>query len=156
LLASNHQSAWETFFFSFFFNKSVFVLKKELRKIPLMSWYFQKLGFIFIDRDKGFKSIKQIINSVTVLKKKGVKTLIIFPEGTRTKINENGEINTGVFAIHKILKIPILVLKHNAGKYWQNKKFIKKAGTIQIQIFPVINKINKKKLFVEKIKELFY
>ncbi|MAW97755.1 MAG: hypothetical protein CL571_02725, partial [Alphaproteobacteria bacterium] len=145
-----------TFFFSFFFNKSVFVLKKELRKIPLMSWYFQKLGFIFIDRDKGFKSIKHIINSVTVLKKKGVKTLIIFPEGTRTKINENGEINTGVFAIHKILKIPILVLKHNAGKYWQNKKFIKKAGTIQIQIFPVINKINKKKLFVEKIKELFY
>ena len=69
LLASNHQSAWETFFFSFFFNKSVFVLKKELRKIPLMSWYFQKLGFIFIDRDKGFKSIKHIINSVTVLKK---------------------------------------------------------------------------------------
>ena len=156
MLASNHQSAWETFFFSFFFNKSVFVLKKELRKIPLMSWYFQKLGFIFIDRDKGFKSIKQIINSVTVLKKKGVKTLIIFPEGTRTKVNENGEINTGVFAIHKILKIPILVLKHNAGKYWQNKKFIKKPGTIQIQIFPVINKINKKKLFVEKIKELFY
>ena len=141
LLASNHQSAWETFFFSFFFNKSVFVLKKELRKIPLMSWYFRKLGFIFIDRDKGFKSIKQIINSVvTVLKKKGVKTLIIFPEGTRTKINENGEINTGVFAIHKILKIPILVLKHNAGKYWQNKKFIKKPGTIQIQIFPVIIK----------------
>ena len=121
-----------------------------------MSWYFQKLGFIFIDRDKGFKSIKQIINSITCLKKKGVKTLIIFPEGTRTKINENGEINTGVFAIHKILKIPILVLKHNAGRYWQNKKFIKKPGTIQIQIFPVIYKINKKEVFVEKIKELFY
>ena len=156
LLASNHQSAWETYFFSFFFNKSVFVLKKELRKVPLMSLYFDKLGFIFIDRDKGFKSIKQIINSVTFLKKKkGVKTLIIFPEGTRTKINENGEINTG-FAIHKILKIPILVLKHNAGRYWQNKKFIKKAGTIQIQIFPVIYKINKKEVFVEKIKELFY
>ena len=73
-------------------------------------------------------------------------------------INAGGYTHTSV-AIHdalKILKIPILVLKHNAGKYWQNKKFIKKAGTIQIQIFPVINKINKKKLFVEKIKELFY
>ena len=54
----------------------------------------------------------------------------IFPEGTRTKINENGRINTGVFAIHKILKIPILVIKHNAGRYWQNKKFVKKPGTI--------------------------
>ena len=156
LLASNHQSAWETFFFSFFFYRSVFVLKKELRDVPLISRYFEKLGFIFIDRDKGYKSIKNIINSVANLKKKGIKTLIIFPEGTRTKINENGQINAGVFAIHKILKIPILVIKHNAGRYWQNKKFVKKPGTIQIQIFPLIKKINKKEIFVEKIKGLFY
>ena len=100
-------------FFFLVFHRSVFVLKKELRDVPLISRYFEKLGFIFIDRDKGYKSIKNIINSVANLKK-GIKTLIIFPEGTRTKINENGRINTGVFAIHKILKIPILVIKHNA------------------------------------------
>ena len=42
------------------------------------------------------------------------------------------------------------------GRYWQNKKFVKKPGTIQIQIFPLIKKINKKEIFVEKIKGLFY
>ena len=71
LLVSNHQSAWETFFYSFFFDKSIFILK-ELKKVPLMSWYFQKLGFIFIDRGRGFKSIKQIINSIEHVKKKMV------------------------------------------------------------------------------------
>ena len=156
LLASNHQSAWETFFFSFFFNKSVFILKKELKNIPFISSYFKRLGFIFIDRDKGFKSIKQIISSVERVKKIGVRIFIIFPEGTRIAINKKAEINTGVFAIHKILKIPVLVVKHDSGKYWKNKKFIKKPGTIHIKIFPLIQQIENKKIFVKKIEELFY
>ena len=148
LLVSNHQSAWETFFYSFFFDKSIFILKKELKKVPLMSWYFQKLGFIFIDRGRGFKSIKQIINSIEHVKKMGVKVIIIFPEGTRMAVDERGELNTGVFAIHKFLKIPVLVVKHDAGCYWRNKKFIKKPGTIKMKIYPLIEKEEKKKNFL--------
>ena len=156
LLVSNHQCAWETFFYSFFFNNSIFILKKELKKVPLMSRYFKKLGFIFIERDKGFKSIKHIINSIELVKRKGVKVIIIFPEGTRTPVNENGKINTGAFAIHKILKIPLLVVKHNAGKYWRNKKFIKIPGTIQMRIFPLIERAESKEFFIKKIEKLFY
>ena len=121
-----------------------------------MSWYFQKLGFIFIDRDRGFKSIKQIINSIEHVKKMGVKVIIIFPEGTRTPVNENGELNTGVFAIHKFLKIPVLVVKHDAGCYWRNKKFIKKPGTIKMKIYPLIEKEEKKEFFMKKIKKLIH
>ena len=156
LLASNHQSAWETFFLSFFFNKSAFILKKELRKVPLISRYFKKLGFIFIDRENGFQSIKKIINSINLVKEKGVKIIIIFPEGTRTPINKVGNINAGVFAIHKLLKIPVLVVKHNSGKYWRNKKFIKRPGKIKVEIFPIIEKIEKKEVFIETINKLFY
>ena len=82
-MASNHQSAWETFFFTFLFDDPIFILKKELRFIPIMSWYFKKLGFIFIDRSKGLNSLKHIINSIKKLKDKSPKTFIIFPEGTR-------------------------------------------------------------------------
>ncbi len=156
LLVSNHQSAWETFFYSFFFNDSVFVLKEELKKVPLMSLYFKKLGFIFIERDKGFKSIKHIINSIKLLKKKGIKVIIIFPEGTRINLNETGRINTGAFAIHKILKIPLLIIKHDAGKYWRNKKFVKVPGTIKMRIFPLIKKAESKDYFIKRIKKLFY
>ena len=53
LVASNHQAGWETFFFTFLLNDPLFILKAELRFIPIMSWYFKKLGFIFIDRSKG-------------------------------------------------------------------------------------------------------
>ena len=44
-----------------------------------------------------------------------------FSRGTRIPINKNGEINTDVFAILNA-KIPVVVVKHDAGKYWRNKK----------------------------------
>ena len=69
MIASNHQSPWETFFFVVFFDNPVFILKKELKIIPIMSWYFEKLDFIFIDRTKKLNSIKHIINSAKQIMK---------------------------------------------------------------------------------------
>ena len=48
-----------------------------------MSWYFKKLDFIFIDRDKKINSLKQIILAVKKLNDEDNRTIIIFPEGTR-------------------------------------------------------------------------
>ena len=156
LITSNHQSAWETFFLSFFFKGSIFILKEELKRIPLMSLYFKELGFIFINRNSGFKSIKNIISSIKELEKKGVRKFIIFPEGTRIPVNSKGQINPGVFAIHKILKIPVLPIKHNSGRYWKNKRFIKEPGKIRVEFHPVIRNTFNKKLFMEKIEKIFY
>ena len=67
----------------------MFILKKELRKVPRPQDTSKVWGFIFIDRENGFQSIK-IINSINLVKEKGVKVIIIFPEGTRTPINKVG------------------------------------------------------------------
>ena len=47
LLASNHQSAWETFFFSFFFNKSVFIFKEGVKESSFNLKILQKARFYF-------------------------------------------------------------------------------------------------------------
>ena len=156
LVASNHQSAWETFFFTFLFEDPIFILKKELRLIPIMSWYFKKLGFIFIDRRKGLSSLKHIINSIKKLKDKSPKTFIIFPEGTRLLPGEKKKLLTpGVFAIKKKLDLPIIPVVHNSGEYWHNKKFLKTQGSIQINIFPEL-KTQDKKTFFNELKNYFY
>ena len=85
----------------------------------------------------------------------GVKVIIIFPEGTRMAVDERGELNTGVFAIHKFLKIPVLVVKHDAGCYWRNKIY-KKTRTIKMKIYPLIEKEEKKEFFMKKIKKLIH
>ncbi len=156
LVASNHQSAWETFFFTFLFEDPIFILKKELRLIPIMSWYFKKLGFIFIDRRKGLSSLKHIINSIKKLKDKSPKTFIIFPEGTRLLPGEKKKLLTpGVFAIKKKLDLPIIPVVHNSGEYWHNKKFLKTQGSIQMNIFPEL-KTQDKKTFFNELKNYFY
>ncbi len=156
LVASNHQSAWETFFFTFLFDDPIFILKKELRFIPIMSWYFKKLGFIFIDRRKGLNSLKHIIKSIKKLEEESPKTYIIFPEGTRLLPGEKKELLApGVFAIKKKLNLTVIPVIHNSGKYWHNKKFMKTQGTIQVNIFPEL-KSEDKQVFFDELKDYFY
>ncbi len=155
LITSNHQSAWETFFFTALFKGSVFILKDELKHIPIFSRYFKRLGFIFIKRDKGLNSIRTITKSVDKLIKKGKTKFIIFPEGTRIMPNKSAKINSGFFAIHKITKIPILPVIHNSGKFWINKKFTKLNGKISIIIFPIVKKNNEKGKLINFIEEKF-
>ena len=155
LLVSNHQSAWETFFFSYYFNCPVFILKKELKRIPIFSLYFKKIGFIFIDRDKKTHSLKHVIKSISGQIKLGKKIFVIFPEGTRVEVNENKKINLGFFAIHKVLNLPILPLKHNSGFFWKNKKFTKDEGLINVKIFPLIKKLKNKEVARKEIDRIF-
>ncbi|MAI60251.1 MAG: hypothetical protein CMM92_04450 [Rickettsiales bacterium] len=156
LVASNHHSAWETFFFTFLFNDPIFILKKELRFVPIMSWYFKKLGFIFIDRKKGLSSLRHIINSIKKLKDGSPKTFIIFPEGTRMLPGEKKDLLTpGVFAIKKKLNLPVIPVKHNSGKYWHNKRFLKTQGTIKVNIFPELKSLDKE-VFFNELKKYFY
>ena len=54
-IASSHQSMFETFFLQTIFNSPIFILKKELLKIPIFGWYLKKIGSISIDRNKTTK-----------------------------------------------------------------------------------------------------
>ena len=156
VVASNHQSAWETFFLGSLFPGSIFILKDELKKIPIFSQYFKKLGFIFVKREKAFDSLKILLKSVRELISQNNSIFIIFPEGTRLKPGDRIKLNSGVFAIHKLSGLPILPIKLNSGKFWINKKFNKRKGTIIIKIFPIINKEDDKEKVMTKLANYYY
>lgn len=156
IVASNHQSAWETFFFGSFFPGSVFILKHELKKIPIFSQYFKKLGFIFIKREKKIHSLKNTLSSIRKLLRQNKKIFVIFPEGTRLKPGEKIKLNTGVFAIHKLFKIPILPVRLNSGEMWINKSFLKKDGVIKIKFFPIINNFMNKEEVMKILEKTYY
>ena len=114
----SHQSIFETFFLQTIFNNSVFILKKELIKIPLFGLYLKKLGCISINRDKisreniGFsEEVGKVINNSD-------KTLIIFPQGTRRNYDDRSKFKKGFSRIYKDLKIACLPIAINSGKTW--------------------------------------
>ena len=50
-IASAHQSIFETFFFQTIINSPIFILKKELLKIPIFGWHLKKINSISIERN---------------------------------------------------------------------------------------------------------
>jgi len=156
IVASNHQSAWETFFFGSLFPGSVFILKNELRRIPIFSQYFKRLGFIFVKRDQGFESMKYVLRSVKKLIQQEKNVFVIFPEGTRLDPGSRVKLNKGVYAIHKFIGLPILPIKLDSGNFWLNKRFTKKSGTIKIKIFPIIKNNLRKEKIIKTLEKYYY
>tara|TARA_B100000989_G_C19530162_1_gene469190 strand:- start:2626 stop:3318 length:693 start_codon:yes stop_codon:yes gene_type:complete len=156
IIVSNHQSAWETFFFPSILPDSVFVMKDSLTKIPIFNSYFKKLGYIPINRKQGYSSTKSILNNAKKSLRLGAKHIIIFPEGTRVEPGKKVELSSsGIKILYKNLNMPIVVTKHNSGKFWKNKKFIKSKGKISIEIFPVIKTGLSKEEVIKKINLIF-
>ena len=133
-IASLHQSLFETFFLQAIFDYPVFILKKELLKIPLFGWHLKKIGSISIDRDKinrenlGFYDK---IESVTTATKRPV---IIFPQATRTNINENQPFKKGVSKIYEKLNFICLPVALNSGNVWPKSGKLNSNKTITISI----------------------
>ncbi|MDP9127850.1 MAG: 1-acyl-sn-glycerol-3-phosphate acyltransferase, partial [Pseudomonadota bacterium] len=50
IIASKHQSAWETFKLHLLLGDPSIVLKQELMNIPIWGWYLRRSGMIPIDR----------------------------------------------------------------------------------------------------------
>ena len=87
LIVCNHLRSWDVFLIAFIYRKEIlyFVGKQELIKNKFVAWLFKKAGFISIAReDNDVKSMIQIIR----LLRQG-KKVVIFPEGTRNRVNED-------------------------------------------------------------------
>ncbi len=117
-IACSHQSIFETFFLQTLFDRPVFILKKELIKIPLFGLYLKKIGCISIDRGKISKENLNFFSEVSNIIRNTNKTLIIFPQGTRKHFKDRSKFKKGVSRIYKDLNIPCLPISINSGEAW--------------------------------------
>ena len=154
VIAANHQSAFDTIFFLAAFDKTIYIIKKELIFIPVYGWYAMRLGNIYIDRKKRIESIKKISRNITNLIKKDYK-IVIFPEGTRQAPKTVGGIKPGVFLIQDSLKKPIFPVYINSGETWPRNSFKMKKKNIFIKSLKPIPYGLKKKKFKEVLKKSF-
>ena len=154
VIAANHQSAFDTIFFLAAFDKTIYIIKKELIFIPVYGWYAMRLGNIYIDRKKKLESIKKISKNIVNLVKKDYK-IVIFPEGTRQEPKKIGAIKPGVFLIQDRLKRPIFPVYIDSGETWPRNSFkIKKKNIFIKSLKPIPYGLTKKK-FKEILKKSF-
>ena len=152
----SHQSIFETFFLQTIFENSVFILKKELIKIPLFGWYLKKMGCISIDRNKISKENLSFSNEVSKLIKNTNKTLIIFPQGTRKSLNDRSAFKKGFARIYNDLKIACLPVAINSGFVWPKVGPKVSNKTITISILKPIDPGLSNEKFMDILKNNIY
>tara|TARA_B100001540_G_scaffold158661_1_gene140570 strand:- start:287 stop:988 length:702 start_codon:yes stop_codon:yes gene_type:complete len=130
-IASAHQSQFETFFLQTLFNSPVFILKKELLKIPVFGWHLKKIGSISIDRNKITKDNLSFLDQIKKHINNSNRPLIIFPQSTRVDVSDRSPFKKGVKRIYEELKIFCQPIALNSGSVWpkngklqQNKEII--------------------------------
>ena len=154
VIAANHQSAFDTIFFLAAFDKTIYIIKKELIFIPVYGWYAMRLGNIYIDRKKKIESIKKISRNIVNLVEKDYK-IVIFPEGSRQGPKKIGAIKPGVFLIQDRIKRPIFPVYIDSGETWPRNSFkIKKKNIFIKSLKPIPYGLTKKK-FKETLKKSF-
>lgn len=115
LFVSNHQSNFDIPLLMYYINKPKgFIAKKELENIPMISKWMTFMGCIFMDRSNLRKSASAIIDGIKILK--GGQSLVIFPEGTRSKGGPMIEFKAGSFKLATKSKVPIIPVTIN-GSY---------------------------------------
>ena len=133
VVLSNHQSAWETIAFQVILPPQVWVLKKELLKIPFFGWGLAMTSPIAIDREEGRAALKQLIDQGKDRLGMGF-FVIVFPEGTRIAPGEIAPFRMGGAWLSTHTGSPALPIAHNAGRLWGKNAFIKRPGTITVSI----------------------
>ena len=155
-IASSHQSMFETFFLQTLFNSPVFILKKELLKIPIFGWYLKKIGSISIERNKTTKENLGFFDEILKLINSSNRPLIIFPQGTRLPPEDRSPFKKGSGRIYEELKIKCQPVAINSGYIWP-KKGLKKANlTLTISILNPIEPGMNRDLFLKKLQEDIY
>ena len=155
-IACSHQSMFETFFLQTIFNSPVFILKKELLKIPIFGIYLKKIGSISIDRDKVSKENLNFYEKIKSIVSLSNRPIIIFPQATRMSPDDRSPFKKGVSRIYDDLKIKCQPIAINSGKIWPKDGILHPNKTIIVSILKPIEPGMESKEFLNCLQSNIY
>lgn len=137
LLASRHQSAFDTLVWLLLLPRCCYVLKQELLRIPVMGKMVRASRFIAVDRAAGAAAMRHLLRETDRVVA-NARQIVIFPEGTRAPPGTLLPLQPGVAAIAARAKLPVFPVLTDSGNFWGRRAFRKFPGTIDITILPPI------------------
>ena len=155
-IACSHQSMFETFYLQTIFNSPIFILKKELVKIPIFGWYLKKIGSISINRNKTTKDNLGFFDQISYMVNKSNRPLIIFPQGTRLSPDDRSPFKKGAGRIYDELKIICQPVAINSGSIWPKNGPLKSNLILTISILKPIEARLDKETFLRNLQDNIY
>lgn len=137
IVASKHQSAWDSMIFHHLLADPAYILKRELLFLPFIGWYLKKTGQVPIDRRAGMKALKQMVEGARQALAEQ-RQIVIFPEGHRQAPGTAGDYHSGVAMLYAALDAPLIPVALNSGLFWRRNAFIRHSGVITLEVLPAL------------------
>lgn len=161
LFVSNHQGNFDVPILIGFLHKPIgFISKEEVKKIPFIPRWMEAMNCVFIDRKDRRKAIQSIREGIATLREG--HSLVIFPEGTRSKGDVMGEFKKGGLKLAIESRVPVVpVTISGSYKIMEQSKFGFQPANVTVTIsdpiyIPAEGKVDGNELGIEvqaRIKE---
>lgn len=138
IFIANHQSAYDIFVvYGWLINKFKWIMKSSLRKIPFVGLACHKAGHIFVDRSNPRQAKRSIEDAEKKLQ--NGSSIVVFPEGSRSKTGKLGAFKRGAFKIAQDLHLPIVPISiKGAFDVMSPSDYFPKPGRIVLTFHPEI------------------
>ena len=152
LVASKHQSLWETFALLPLFDDPAFILKRELLWIPFFGWYAWKAGMIPVNRGKRSLALADMTVRARVELGRN-RQIVIFPEGTRRAPGAEPSYKYGIVHLYAETGVRCLPIALNSGLFWPRRSFLRYPGTVVVEVLDPIAPGLDKPAFAERLQQ---
>ncbi len=137
VVASMHQSAFDTLVWVLLLRNPAYVLKRELTRIPIFGPMCTLAEMIAVDRGAGAAAIRALLRGGDRTVAQG-RAIVIFPEGTRVVPGRRAPLHPGVAALAARTGVPVVPVVTDSGLCWGRRAFRKRPGVIHIVIRPAL------------------
>ena len=151
IVASKHQSAWETFALIPLFRSPVFIVKRELQWIPIFGWLMIKGRMVPVNRSAGSQALIAMAERARI-ELADNRQLIIFPEGTRRPAGAEPRYKYGVAHLYAAEGVPCVPIALNSGMFWPRRSILRIPGTVVLEVLDPIPPGLDKEEFFERLK----
>jgi 1-acyl-sn-glycerol-3-phosphate acyltransferase len=152
LIASKHQSMWETFALITVLKDPAYILKRELLWIPFFGWCAAKAEMIPVDRGRRSQALAAMTERARVETAKG-REIIIFPEGTRRAPGAEPKYKFGVAFLYTELGVPCVPVALNSGLFWPRRSFRRYPGLVRVEFLPTIEPGLDRQAFYDRLQD---
>ncbi|MEO0912821.1 MAG: lysophospholipid acyltransferase family protein [Pseudomonadota bacterium] len=132
MIAAKHQSFLDVMILFLHLPQARFIMKRELRWVPVFGYYAMRIGSTPVSRGKKGKAVQEMARDVDA-KREEPGQLIIYPEGTRTLPGAPPKYKIGAGVIYTRTGQPCVLSATNIGVFWPRRGWVRKPGVAVLE-----------------------
>ncbi len=136
VLVANHLSLVDIYLLYGFTGLDIkWVMKQELRRVPVLGYACHMMGHIYVDRSNTESALASIKAAKTLIQ--DGMCVVFFPEGTRSRTQELRQFKKGAFRMAQDLSVPVVPVSiHNTNRVLPSDTLEWRPGRVKLKFHP--------------------